>query len=275
MRSRLLVPALAAALGIATLLSVSSPTEAAPPDARLFDMFGLQQVGSGCPDPQSLSYLTTETTDPVTGEIATELSVTYSSLVAWTDPSVVQRSKRCQVDFGVAAPAGFSYALASVDHRGTVTLDPNVVAQATARYYVTGDPTDVARRTTLIGADDGSTIGPWTRHDLARPEELVWSRCGMDSISHIIESVSVSNTAAVMGVSPGQAYGTDPSTLDALYSPEGLQLLAYKDASGNVYYADHGPSKAAVRKPALARIPWAEGVMGGMTVVYTFKWKRC
>ncbi len=46
MRSRLPVPALATALGIAALLSVSSPTEAAPPDARLFDMFGLQQVGS-------------------------------------------------------------------------------------------------------------------------------------------------------------------------------------------------------------------------------------
>jgi hypothetical protein len=166
-----------------------------------------------------------------------------------------------------------------------VTLDPNVVAIQSADYYITGELDDVHGRTTLHGAQDGSTIGQdWIRRDEIPAASLVWAKCGIDAISHIKETVSVSSTAAAMGTSPGQDYEADPNTGDAVYDAvTGGQLFGFDDASGNEFFADPAthPVGTKVLVPALPAFPGAQGYINQdstdvkVSVVYHFVWKHC
>ncbi len=68
-------------------------------------------------------------------------TLTYSAFVATagagTKPD--DRSKKCSITVRITAPAGVTFAIAAVDHRGFAHLEAGAAALHRTRYHVTGE----------------------------------------------------------------------------------------------------------------------------------------
>ncbi len=84
--------------------------------------------------------------------------------------------KNCQLGLNVRVPQGYTYAIASTDHRGFAHLERGASATQTAFYYFQGE-----RQTTRIRHNfRGPTDGDWQRTDKIGISSLSFLPCGED-----------------------------------------------------------------------------------------------
>ncbi|MGW4562466.1 DUF4360 domain-containing protein [Streptomyces sp. NPDC004561] len=158
---------------VAALLTTALPTQASspvfddpPPDKIVIDVATVN--GSGCPQGTAAVAVSPDNT---------AFTVTYSSYLAQvggnSDPTAFR--KNCQLNLVVHVPQGFTYAIASADYRGFLSLQPGATATQKASYYFQGSPNTVPRTHPF----SGSYNDDWQATDSTDWAQLVWSPCGV------------------------------------------------------------------------------------------------
>ncbi|MFI1763119.1 DUF4360 domain-containing protein [Streptomyces sp. NPDC020800] len=164
----LLSGALAALLTTAIPASTSSSPvfDDPPPDKIVIDVATVN--GSGCPAGTAAVAVSPDNT---------AFTVTYSNYLAQaggnSDPTAFR--KNCQLNLVVHVPQGFTYAVASADYRGFLSLQPGASATQKASYYFQGSSSTAARTHPFSGAYNDD----WQATDTTDWAQLVWSPCGV------------------------------------------------------------------------------------------------
>ncbi|OIK04528.1 DUF4360 domain-containing protein [Streptomyces monashensis] len=160
---------------VAALLTAALPTRASasgvfdnpPPDKIVIDVATVN--GSGCPAGTAAVAVSPDNT---------AFTVTYSSYLAQaggnSDPTAFRRN--CQLDLIVHVPQGFTYAIASADYRGFLSLQPGASATQKASYYFQGSPDTVPKTHPFSGAFNDN----WEATDSTDVAQLVWAPCGVE-----------------------------------------------------------------------------------------------
>jgi len=159
---------------------------AAPP---LFNITSLGVNGSGCP-PGSAFYVLSSDRQSVT--------ITFSVFGAEAGPGIfiAESRKNCQATFGLHVPAGFSFAVQTVDYRGYYQLDNKVTASQNAIYYFQGALNQATASRSLAGPVDGAE---YTYRDTFNIVNTSYSPCGEDTVLNINSAVQVSNSGNKQG----------------------------------------------------------------------------
>ncbi|MEU5539784.1 DUF4360 domain-containing protein [Streptomyces sp. NPDC020362] len=164
----LLSGALAALLTTAIPASTSSSPvfDDPPPDKIVIDVATVN--GSGCPAGTAAVAVSPDNT---------AFTVTYSNYLAQaggnSDPTAFR--KNCQLNLVVHVPQGFTYAVASADYRGFLSLQPGASATQKASYYFQGSSNTASRTHPFSGAYNDD----WQATDSTDWAQLVWSPCGV------------------------------------------------------------------------------------------------
>ncbi|MFJ9818379.1 DUF4360 domain-containing protein [Streptomyces sp. NPDC101151] len=163
----LLSGALAALLTTALPASTSSPVfDDPPPDKIVIDVATVN--GSGCPQGTAAVAVSPDNT---------AFTVTYSNYLAQvggnSDPTAFR--KNCQLNLVVHVPQGFTYAIASADYRGFLSLQPGATSTQKASYYFQGSP-NTAQKTHPF---NGPYNDDWQATDSTDWAQLVWAPCGV------------------------------------------------------------------------------------------------
>ncbi|MEU6085633.1 DUF4360 domain-containing protein [Streptomyces sp. NPDC047085] len=163
----LLSGAVAALLTTAIPASSSSPVfDDPPPDKIVIDVATVN--GSGCPAGTAAVAVSPDNT---------AFTVTYSDYLAQaggnSDPTAFR--KNCQLNLVVHVPQGFTYAIASADYRGFLSLQPGASSTQKASYYFQGSP-NTASKTHPFG---GPYNDDWQATDSTDWAQLVWAPCGV------------------------------------------------------------------------------------------------
>lgn len=160
---------------VAALLTAALPTRASasgvfdnpPPDKIVIDVATVN--GSGCPAGTAAVAVSPDNT---------AFTVTYSSYLAQaggnSDPTAFR--KNCQLNLIVHVPQGFTYAIASADYRGFLSLQPGASATQKASYYFQGSSQTVPRTHPFSGAYNDD----WQATDSTDWAQLVWAPCGVE-----------------------------------------------------------------------------------------------
>ncbi|MFG2357713.1 DUF4360 domain-containing protein [Streptomyces sp. NPDC048521] len=158
--------AVAALLTTALPAPSSSPVfDDPPPDKIVIDVATVN--GSGCPAGTAAVAVSPDNT---------AFTVTYSSYLAQaggnSDPTAFR--KNCQLNLVVHVPQGFTYAIASADYRGFLSLQPGASATQKASYYFQGSSNTVPRSHPFNGPYNDD----WQATDSTDWAQLVWAPCG-------------------------------------------------------------------------------------------------
>ncbi|MFJ5027226.1 DUF4360 domain-containing protein [Streptomyces sp. NPDC088560] len=160
---------------VAALLTAALPTRASasgvfdnpPPDKIVIDVATVN--GSGCPAGTAAVAVSPDNT---------AFTVTYSAYLAQaggnSDPTAFRRN--CQLDLIVHVPQGFTYAIASADYRGFLSLQPGATATQKASYYFQGSSQTVPKTHPFNGAFNDN----WEATDSTDVAQLVWAPCGVE-----------------------------------------------------------------------------------------------
>ncbi|MEU6241032.1 MULTISPECIES: DUF4360 domain-containing protein [unclassified Streptomyces] len=144
----------------------SSVLDNPPPDKIVIDVATVN--GSGCPQGTAAVAVSPDNT---------AFTVTYSDYLAQaggnSDPTAYR--KNCQLNLIVHVPQGFTYAIASADYRGFLSLQPGASATQKASYYFQGSSSTVARTHPFGGAYNDD----WQATDTTDWAQLVWAPCGV------------------------------------------------------------------------------------------------
>ncbi|MCS0601347.1 DUF4360 domain-containing protein [Streptomyces sp. LP11] len=159
--------ALAALLTTALPAQSSSPVfDDPPPDKIVIDVATVN--GSGCPAGTAAIAVSPDNT---------AFTVTYSHYLAQaggnSDPTAFR--KNCQLNLIVHVPQGFTYAIASADYRGFLSLQPGASATQKASYYFQGSSATVP----ITHPYRGSYNDDWQATDTTDWAQLVWAPCGV------------------------------------------------------------------------------------------------
>jgi hypothetical protein len=247
--------------GLSAVLAIGSVTEVASADPLVFPpdpitVFNRSENGSGCP---AGSVNVVATPDGST------LEVTYSKFVASVDASTSPFDlKNCIITFGIHVPQGFRYTITTVDYRGYFALSPNVLATATARYFIAGDALTAVAKSNFVGnvnhEDEGGNA--WQRRDVLQFGTLVWSPCGGEVISNINQEIKVNKSFA--------AGGQPVRDGNKVLAP----ALIVRDDDGNPVLDANGKTK--IFKDANA---WGEigqdSTSLQLKAVYALQWEKC
>ncbi|MGW0764542.1 DUF4360 domain-containing protein [Streptomyces sp. NPDC002676] len=158
---------------IAALLTAALPAQTAspvvddpPPDKIVIDVATVN--GSGCPAGTAAVAVSPDNT---------AFTVTYSDYLAQaggtSDPTAYR--KNCQLNLVVHVPQGFTYAIASADYRGFLSLQPGARGTQKASYYFQGSPNTAARTHPFSGPYNDD----WQATDSTDWAQLVWAPCGV------------------------------------------------------------------------------------------------
>ncbi|KOV67867.1 DUF4360 domain-containing protein [Streptomyces sp. MMG1121] len=159
---------------VAALLTTALPVHAPasgvfdnpPPDKIVIDVATVN--GSGCPEGTAAVAVAPDNT---------AFTVTYSSYLAQaggnSDPTAFR--KNCQLNLVVHVPQGFTYAIASADYRGFLSLQPGATATQKASYYFQGSSQTVPKTHPFNGTYDDN----WEATDSTDVAQLVWAPCGV------------------------------------------------------------------------------------------------
>jgi hypothetical protein len=146
-----------------------SPSLAKKPAPTTVAIDSVTYSGDGCP---AGSVVVTLSPD---GEAFT---VAFSQLFAAVGSGVAPEdaAHRCKLHLKLTVPPGWSYALASVDYRGFVALEPGLTATRQSRYHISGESPEKTVGSTWSGAFEDS----YMVRDLGdgAPAPAYWSRCG-------------------------------------------------------------------------------------------------
>lgn len=177
----ILVPqAFVLALGLMAFASSAFADQ--PPYARIRS---LTYAGSGCP------------AGSVAGRIESRLdsfTLLFDQYLAEVGPGVpiMQKRKNCQINLDIDHPAGWSYAVLTIDYRGYVALERGVRAQQSAKYYFQGAGSTATLTTTMTGPLDRD----YQIRDTLGLNAVVWSPCGARRALNINSQVLLDNAAA-------------------------------------------------------------------------------
>ena len=137
-----------------------------PPDKIVIDVATVN--GSGCPAGTAAVAVAPDNT---------AFTVTYSQYLAQaggnSDPTAFR--KNCQLNLIVHVPQGFTYAIASADYRGFLSLQPGASATQKASYYFQGSSNTVPKTHPF----SGSYNDDWQATDSTDWAQLVWAPCGV------------------------------------------------------------------------------------------------
>ncbi|MER8010949.1 DUF4360 domain-containing protein [Streptomyces sp. NPDC101209] len=137
-----------------------------PPDKIVIDVATVN--GSGCPAGTAAVAVAPDNT---------AFTVTYSQYLAQaggnSDPTAFR--KNCQLNLIVHVPQGFTYAVASADYRGFLSLQPGASATQKASYYFQGSSNTVPKTHPF----SGSYNDDWQATDSTDWAQLVWAPCGV------------------------------------------------------------------------------------------------
>ncbi|GHE77167.1 DUF4360 domain-containing protein [Streptomyces spiralis] len=163
----LLSSAIAALLTTALPAHPSSPVVTdPPPDKIVIDVATVN--GSGCPQGTAAVAVAPDNT---------AFTVTYSDYLAQaggnSDPTAFR--KNCQLNLIVHVPQGFTYAIASADYRGFLSLQPGATGTQRASYYFQGSSSTAFRTHPFNGPYNDD----WQATDSTDWAQLVWSPCGV------------------------------------------------------------------------------------------------
>jgi hypothetical protein len=182
-------------LGV-TVVCVLAATLAAPDVARaaesppgrvFFDIVSVS--GTGCPAG------TTAVSYSVSGDAFTLQHASFVAAVG-VGASPVDWRKYCQVRLMVHPPAGYSYAITGVDHRGSISLAAGANAVERTSYYFAGQVQTALVTHQFLGpvSDD------WQTSDQITIDSLGFSPCGAERELNVNTEVRVlagtSNPAA-------------------------------------------------------------------------------
>lgn len=158
---------LASAAGIATAVSAGAAT--APPPQPKQDMLidVVSANGSGCP---------LDTAAVTVSPDNKAFTISYSDFTAQVgaDAAATAFRKNCQLGLNVKVPQGYTYAIASVDHRGFAHLERGASATQSSFYYFQGEPHTSKTRRTFTGPLDTD----WQRTDTFGVGSLSFLPCG-------------------------------------------------------------------------------------------------
>jgi hypothetical protein len=157
------------AAALLLICCAASPSLAKKPPPASVAIASVTYSGDGCP---AGSVVVTLSPD---GEAFT---VAFSQLYAAVGAGVAPEdaAHRCKLHLKLTVPPGWSYALASVDYRGYVTLEPGLTATRQSRYHISGESPENTVGSTWTGAVDDT----YSVRDLGEgaPAPAYWSRCG-------------------------------------------------------------------------------------------------
>ncbi|GHD92503.1 DUF4360 domain-containing protein [Streptomyces naganishii] len=158
---------------IAALLTTALPTHPSspvvtdpPPDKIVIDVATVN--GSGCPQGTAAVAVSPDNT---------AFTVTYSNYLAQaggnSDPTAFR--KNCQLNLIVHVPQGFTYAIASADYRGFLSLQPGATGTQRASYYFQGSSNTAFKNHPFNGPYNDD----WQATDSTDWAQLVWAPCGV------------------------------------------------------------------------------------------------
>lgn len=157
----------AAAMLLASLAVPASPASASPPppDKMVLDIVGVN--GSGCPMGTAGVQVSPDNT---------AITVTYSNYLAQVGVGAgpLDFRKNCQIAMNVHVPQGFTYAIAKVDYRGFMHLEPGSSGYEAANYYFQGESQNARVQHNFAGPRDGD----WATTDVAGIASLSFMPCG-------------------------------------------------------------------------------------------------
>ncbi|GGX60887.1 DUF4360 domain-containing protein [Streptomyces anandii] len=158
---------------IAALLTTALPAHPSspvvtdpPPDKIVIDVATVN--GSGCPQGTAAVAVSPDNT---------AFTVTYSDYLAQvggnSDPTAFR--KNCQLNLIVHVPQGFTYAIASADYRGFLSLQPGASGTQRASYYFQGSSNTAFKNHPFNGPYNDD----WQATDSTDWAQLVWAPCGV------------------------------------------------------------------------------------------------
>jgi hypothetical protein len=147
----------------------SSLAKASPAHPTGVAIESITYSGDGCPAGSVAIGLSPD---------AEAFTVAFSQLFAAVGDGIAatDAEHRCQVHVKLTVPPGWSYALASVDYRGFVMLEPGMTATRQSKYHISGEAPVKTIGSTWTGPFDDS----YAARDLGAgaPAPAYWSRCG-------------------------------------------------------------------------------------------------
>jgi hypothetical protein len=152
-----------AALGaVLVMLAPSPPQPTAPVAVQV-----VEANGSGCPAATSLIHPNWQ---------ESRISFYYPpDYLAGVGPAMrpTDFRRQCRLVLTIVPPAGYTFAVAEVTHRGSALLQPGASGTWSAVHHFDGDPAPEPVRHTFAGPFDDI----WVRTENAAPEALVWAPC--------------------------------------------------------------------------------------------------
>jgi hypothetical protein len=154
----------------------------ADPDPTQVYIQRIDYAGTGCP------------AGSVSGNIALDakaFTLLFDNFVADAGPHIplTEARKNCQLNIQLHVPQGWSYAIATVDYRGYMLLDPSVTATQRSTYYYAGSLQQASAQSTWAGPQDQDYVV----RDTLGLASLVWSPCGAQRNLNINAEVRVNN----------------------------------------------------------------------------------
>jgi uncharacterized protein DUF4360 len=156
--------------GVATAMTASASTPPAPLPPLPQDSMAIDVVaanGSGCP---------LGTAAVVVSPDNKAFTVSYSEFTAkiGADAAATDFRKNCQLGLKVNVPQGYTYAVASVDHRGYAHLERGAKATHSSYYYFQGERQTNKTNRNYTGPFDED----WQRTDTFGVSSLSFLPCG-------------------------------------------------------------------------------------------------
>lgn len=178
MTSKLTVLLHAAVVTVATLAATAAAAQT-PAYARIRS---ISYAGSGCP------------AGTVAENMAPDLrafTLLFDSYVAEAGPGIPLSASRknCQVLIDMDFPQGWSYTIFTVDYRGFMSLDRNVVGTQKSTYYFQGSSAQAPLQSNFTGPRSGD----YQIRDTLGLNAVVWSPCGQQRALNINTQVRVDN----------------------------------------------------------------------------------
>ncbi len=173
-------------LGILVVLLAARPSIGAGPVHERPDTFGIDGItiqGDECPGGAA--------TDVSTDREA--FTVIFSNFLAQVDPTTHQAKAKCKVTLKMNVPAGWSYAVTSVDFRGFVSLEPGVTATKQTRYHMAAQGKDKTPERGPVFTWNGPFEEDFAVRDIGDLTEPYWSRCGKGKVFQISTDVTLTN----------------------------------------------------------------------------------
>ncbi|RKO90689.1 hypothetical protein BDK51DRAFT_25448 [Blyttiomyces helicus] len=175
------------ALAAIALLGVSAaaiPVENGGPNPADVFVESISYGGTGCPQ----GTVSQNFNDDRTG-----WTLIFDEFVANAGPGqpIFADRQNCQLSINVHLPAGWQYSVSTVDYRGFIQLDPNVIASQQSTYFFQGVLDSVSAKSQWVGPQDGYN---YAVQDSFTTTSTVLSPCGGSAVVGIDTQIFVDNS---------------------------------------------------------------------------------